>query len=379
VKFKRSLESGQKVRVLVVDDSAVVRRLITLALEAGGNIEVVGTASNGIQALERTAKLSPDVVTLDIAMPQMNGLDALRRIRAQFPQTRVVMLSSLTESGAAITLEALAIGADDYVTKPSASGSVDESIAGLSAELDPKIRQFFFFQPAVAERSGTSERNSEPLLPKVVPDNTKRRPQVVGIGVSTGGPAALGQILPQFPSDFALPILIVQHMPRTFTRLLCERLSEVSALPVREATNGDSIAAGKILIAPGDFHMRVVAAPGSSDCRISLDQSPPENSCRPAVDPLFESLACVFGGEVIAAILTGMGHDGLRGARILRSRGAVVLAQDEASSTVWGMPRAIVEAGLANAVLPLNEIIPGIVRASIRPWTNDQKGFREAS
>ncbi len=360
---KRALQAGERIRVLVVDDSVVIRRLVTHALEQEPGVEVVGSAANGSLALQRVPQLNPDVITLDIEMPEMDGLEALRRVRQSYPQVRVIMFSTLTERGAKVTLEALTLGADDYVTKASNEGSLDRSMARLREELIPKIKQFFRFPgastaPAPAARQTLEPRASTELR------SSKRRPEVVAIGISTGGPAALGEILPELPRDFPLPVLLVQHMPPLFTRLLAERLSANCALPVEEAVQGVAVEPGKILIAPGDFHMKVV--PGGSGVRVCLDQSPPLNSCRPAVDALFASVGQVYGGAAIAAVLTGMGQDGLRGVEILKAQGASVVAQDEASSVVWGMPGAIVGAGLADRVLPLKQIVPEILRLAGR-------------
>jgi two-component system chemotaxis response regulator CheB len=363
------LQPGERIRVLVVDDSVVIRRLVTHALEEDPLLEVVGAASNGLIALQRIPQFNPDVITLDIEMPEMDGLETLRRIRREYPQLRVIMFSTLTERGAAVTLEALTLGADDYVAKVSNEGSLDRSMTRLRQELIPKIKQFFHLPAARPDAGHAAVPASQPGAPvfERVPvsgkvpifEKVKARPNVLAIGVSTGGPAALGRILPQLPSGFRLPVLVVQHMPPLFTRLLAERLSSVCRLPAAEAAQGDPVEAGKILIAPGDFHMKV--ASGAGGVRVCLDQSPPQNSCRPAVDALFSSIGEVYGGAVIAVILTGMGQDGLRGAQILKAHGASVLAQDEASSVVWGMPGAVVNAGVADRVLPLDQVVPEIL------------------
>lgn len=274
------------------------------------------------------------------------------------------MFSTVTERGAAVTLEALTLGADDYVAKASneitasGEGSINRSMARLREELIPKIKQFFH----LPGQPGSTVMPSSPLGTPGAPASrsTKARPKVVAIGVSTGGPAALGAILPQLPSGFRLPVLVVQHMPPLFTRLLADRLGSICCLPVAEAVHGDAVEAGRILIAPGDFHLKVVSG-GSAGARVCLDRSPHQNSCRPAVDALFASIGEVYGGAVIAVILTGMGHDGLRGAEILKAQGASVLAQDEASSVVWGMPGAVANAGLADCVLPLDRMVPEIL------------------
>jgi two-component system chemotaxis response regulator CheB len=360
VRTARTIQPGQRIRVLVVDDSVVIRRLVCHALEEDPGLEVVGVASNGRIALTRLPQLNPDVITLDIEMPEMDGLAMLRALRSQNRTIPVVMFSTMTERGASATLEALSLGADDYVTKASNAGSLDVSMANLRHQLIPKIRQFFrAAQPPV----------SAPMLagaevPALASTNgkgsVKPRPRAVAIGVSTGGPAALATLVPQFPLEFALPIFIVQHMPPLFTRLLAERLATLTELPITEAVDGERPQPGRIYVAPGDQHMRIVGS--ALYPQIVLDQSPPLNSCRPAVDALFSSLADVYGAEVVAAVLTGMGQDGLRGVERLAARGAWIVAQNEATSVVWGMPGAVVNAGLADEVLPLDEVVPAILR-----------------
>ncbi len=360
---KRILQPGERIRVLVVDDSVVIRRLVTHALEEDPEIAVVGTAANGSIALQRIPQYNPDVLTLDIEMPEMDGLETLRHLRRDYPQLRVIMFSTLTERGAAITLESLTLGASDYVTKASNEGSLDRSMARLREDLVPKIKQFFILPGRSCAATPALARGQVAPLhwrSKAVLQTAKAEPRVVVIGVSTGGPTALGAILPQLPAAFPLPILVVQHMPPLFTRFLAERLCASCRLAVKEASQGDPVAAGTILIAPGDFHMKVTGS--GREARVSLDQSPPQNSCRPAVDALFSSIGLAYGGAVIAVILTGMGQDGLRGAEILKTQGASILAQDEASSVVWGMPGAVVNAGLADCVLPLDQVVPEILR-----------------
>jgi two-component system chemotaxis response regulator CheB len=356
--FRKTILPGNRIRVLIVDDSVVIRRLVTHALEEDAALEVVGFASDGVIALARVPQLNPDVITLDIEMPEMDGLQLLRHIRKEYPQIRVVMFSTLTERGAAATLEALSLGADDYVAKAANSASLDRSMAALRAELIPKIKQFF--------RLPGSEEPS--LRPPVTPPSISktrslaglRERKVLAVGVSTGGPTALGVIIPLIPADFPLPVVIVQHMPPLFTRLLAERLQTATSLRVEEAADGSPLLPGCVLIAPGDYHMQLQKH--GTEIRVALDQSPPENSCRPAVDVLFRSVGQVYGGAPISVILTGMGQDGLRGTEVLKAQGAYVIAQDESSSVVWGMPGAVVGAGLADRVVPLQAVVPEILK-----------------
>ena len=355
---RKAIPPGNRIRVLVVDDSVVIRRLVTHALSEDPALEVVGAASNGVIALERIAQLTPDAITLDVEMPEMDGLALLRRIKDSPARPRVIMFSTLTERGAALTLEALALGADDYVAKAANVGSLDRSMASLRTELIPKIRQFFLLAPDSQPAPPPVAARTQPVsLPAA---HAAQRPRVLAIGVSTGGPTALNAIIPQLPADFPLPVLIVQHMPPLFTRFLAERLQAATELRVEEAAEGAPVERGKVLIAPGDYHMRV--SHNGDGAVIKLDQSPPENSCRPAVDVLFRSVGEIYGGSAVSAVLTGMGQDGLRGAEVLRARGAYVIAQDEATSVVWGMPGAVVAAGLANCVVPLDAIVPEILR-----------------
>ena len=364
---KKIIRRGSRIRVLVVDDSVVIRRLVTHALEADPSLEVVGSAPNGAIGLARIPQVNPDVITLDIEMPEMDGLEMLRRLRPAYPDLRVIMFSTLTERGAASTMEALSLGADDYVTKASNEGSLDRSMAALRSELIPKIKQFFSLEQEHGAPSPVATAAASKAQQAVRPNNAFRpsiAPEIVAIGVSTGGPTALGAIIPTIPSDFPLPILIVQHMPPVFTRLLAERLQAATKLKVAEASEGAVVEPGKVLIAPGNYHMRLSKKRLATT--ITLDQGPHENSCRPAVDVMFRSVEEVYGGSAIAVVLTGMGYDGLRGAEILKAHGACIIAQDEASSVVWGMPGAVVNAGLADSVVPLDGVVPEILRRTGR-------------
>ena len=339
-----------KIRVLVVDDSVIVRRLLSDLISKEPDMEVVGQGKNGREAVELAQALRPDVITLDIEMPLMDGLSALREIQRVYPRAKVIMFSSLTEEGAKETIEALSLGAFDFVTKPS-TASLSQSIERIRTELLPKIRA------AASKPSVKLPPRPAPILPKKPLFPKPLRPplyQVVGIGVSTGGPRALMEVIPRLPAHFPAPVLVVQHMPPLFTTQLARRLNQVSPLKVKEAQQGEPVFKGTVYLAPGDYHMEVKVSGKTKN--IYLHQGPPENGCRPAVDPLFRSLAQVYNGGVVGVILTGMGQDGSQGARKIKEKGGVIIAQDEKTSTVYGMPRAVVEAGLADYVLPLSEI-----------------------
>jgi two-component system, chemotaxis family, protein-glutamate methylesterase/glutaminase len=352
----KTLAPGSRIRMLVVDDSASVRSLMVRALGEDPALEIVGTAANGSIGLAKTQQLNPHVITLDIEMPGMNGLEMLKRVRAEFPDVVVIMSSTLTAPGATATLDALLLGANDYVTKPAHCTSVAESVATMQAELLPKIKQFF----AVAGTAGGSKStvSQRPSATASVFHPVRR--EVLAIGVSTGGPTALSAIMPQFPVPFPYPVLIVQHMPALFTQLLAERLQRLTKLRVEEATHGGLAEPGKVLIAPGGRHMRLERSEGRT--LVTLEETPPRNSCRPSVDVLFESVNEVYGRSAIAAVLTGLGQDGLRGAEVLKASGAYIIAQDEATSVVWGMPGFVVRAGLADAVVPLDELVPEMMQ-----------------
>jgi two-component system chemotaxis response regulator CheB len=354
-----------RTRVLVVDDSAVIRRMLTEILGADPDVEVVATAASGAAAITKLAECAPDVVTLDVEMPGISGLDALVAIRQQAPRLPVIMFSSTTQRGAETTLEALARGATDYVTKPSGTGSREASIAQVRAQLVPKIKGLARrtrVAPAVAAATAKPRRR----------DRATRVDAVV-LGCSTGGPNALTELLAALPSPLPVPIAIVQHMPPVFTRILADRLSARSKLNVREARDGEPLHAGEVLVAPGDHHL--VLARDGVIVHARLDRGAPENSCRPAVDVLFRSAAATYGAGVLAVVLTGMGQDGLRGCELIRTAGGQIVVQDEATSVVWGMPGAIATAGLADQVAPIDQIADAIVRrTAVGRGAIDQEG-----
>lgn len=342
----------RRLRVLIVDDSVVTRRLVSDMILSDPALEVAGIAHHGRIALAKIPQVSPDIVTLDIDMPEMDGLETLARIRADYPDLPVIMLSGLTEDGAKFTIEALAMGASDYVTKPSGVGANATSVAEVRDELLRKIRAL---GEGKLNRMAKSRRKNEKGDPA-----DKSRLEVVIIGISTGGPNALVRLLPELPADFPVPVLVVQHMPPLFTKFLAERLEKICPLAVQEAVHGEQIKPGTIWIAPGDFHMEIERKqPGVT---IRLHQGPLENSCRPAVDPLFRSAVECFGSRVLGVVMTGMGHDGLQGSRCIRDAGGQILAQDQKTSVIWGMPRFVTEEGLPDEVLPLDRLAASICK-----------------
>jgi two-component system chemotaxis response regulator CheB len=365
--------------VLLVDDSVVIRRVVGDVLKDAPGVELAGTAPNGKVGLAKVGQLGPDVVVLDVEMPEMDGLATLTALRADWPRLPVIMFSTLTGRGAAVTLDALLRGADDYVTKPSSSGGLQQAQQRVQDELVPKIlelaapalgaagpgagrrRRAGAPPPTGAARRPGAPAAGAPALPgRSLPD---RRVEAVVIGVSTGGPNALAEVTAGLPRDLPVPVLVVQHMPPMFTKLLAERLDARSPLRVGEAGGGEAPVPGTVWLAPGDHHLVVTGGSGRP-VRLGLDDGPKENSCRPAVDVLFRSAAEVWGGDLLAVVLTGMGRDGERGSARIRDAGGVVMVQDEATSVVWGMPGAVVEAGVADAVVPLSGVAAEIDRVA---------------
>jgi two-component system, chemotaxis family, protein-glutamate methylesterase/glutaminase len=351
------------IRIMIVDDAIVVRRALTDTLSRDPDLEVAGTASNGRLALAKLRSLHPDIILLDIEMPEMTGLEAIPEIRKVLPRIPIIMFSTLTERGAEATLDALSLGATDYVTKPSNSdmGSTSDSIA---KELIPKIKALCRFssgtQSATPETARTVPRIEQlPIRTRPTPKHTARL-GIIAIGVSTGGPDALGILLPAFPAQFPLHIVVAQHMPAIFTGLLAKRLASKCKLPVRECQPGDVLGPACIWIAPGDYHM--VVQEEERRMVLSTNQGPRENFCRPSVDVLFRSVASAYGANSLGVILTGMGQDGLKGCEALCAAGASVIVQDEASSVVWGMPGYVARAGFAEKILPLDRIGNEIIR-----------------
>ena len=343
--------SKQQIQVLVVDDSAVVRGLIARALETDPGIAVNGTAMHGEAALSWMRNHQIDVVILDVEMPVMDGLTALKCIQSEFPAAKVIMASSLTQAGAETTVEALALGAADCIAKPVSSSTAD-SISQLLEQLVPLVKAL---GKQVANLS--HGRSSRAIFHRS--HHHEAAPLAVVIGTSTGGPNALTKLLTALPDDFPLPILIVQHMPPTFTPMLAKHLAQDTGRPCSEAIDGGMIERGHTYVAPGDYHLLVDKQADQMITR--LNQGPKEHYCRPSVNPLFESAADWYRKSLLAVMLTGMGDDGIEGTRKVVGSGGQVIAQDEASSVVWGMPGAVVNENLAQSVLPLDEIASEIL------------------
>jgi len=386
----------RRTRVLIVDDSVTVRKLLSDLIAAQPDLEVAGVAPNGRIALAKIPQVCPDVVTLDIEMPELDGLETLVEIRKTHPLLPVIMFSSLTERAATATLEALARGANDYVTKPSGASGLAGAMQRVRDELVPKLRHFggqsiptsgapplgvsrapllatSAVPPRVTWAAPAAVRSGAPIaggslgppMPNAGPPTGRRAKagiDIVALGCSTGGPNALGQLFAQLRPSLPVPIVITQHMPPVFTRLLAERLTASTPFTVHEARNGDVLVPGQAWLAPGDHHLCLYRA--GNEVRIRLTEDPPENSCRPSVDVMFRSVSAVYGGRVLGVVLTGMGQDGLRGCQELHDLGAEIVVQDQASSVVWGMPGLVARAGLASAIVPIGRVADELVRAA---------------
>ena len=367
--------SGAIARILVIDDSAVARGLMTRWIEEDKDLKLVGSAVDGEQGIAKAKELKPDLIVLDVEMPKMDGLAALPILLKEVKGCKVLMASTLTRRGGEVTIRALSMGAADYCSKPQAGrlAGADEFKADLLHKLKglsprpippvPTARETPTQDPRIAKRDAArSHAHRASPAGARGGDRPKAfgKPEIIAIGSSTGGPQALRDVIGAMPVDLACPIVIAQHMPQLFTKILAEHLSKAGRLPCAEATDNERLQPGQIYLAPGDFHLTVRRDAGGYYAR--LDQTPPINFCRPAVDPLFQSVGEATKGKALGVVLTGMGHDGREGARHLRNAGGVVLAQDEATSVVWGMPGAVAEAGLADEILPLNDIGPGVAR-----------------
>ncbi len=372
----------QRFRVMIVDDSAVIRGLLTRALENDPQVKVVCSAANGVMALRALERNDVEVVVLDIEMPEMDGLTALPQMLKRDPTLKVIMASTLTRRNAEVSLRALDLGASDYMAKPTSTTELNaadefkrqlgEKVKALGAARRRQVVGSATPRPqapataittrapaaTVKKPSGPSSFSLRPA-PPVIP-----MPDIVAIGSSTGGPQALMKVLGDLKGGLGQPILITQHMPATFTTILAEHISRASGIKCAEAVDGEPIVGGRIYLAPGDYHMTVE---GTAPKRtIKLNQNPPENFCRPAVDPMLRSIVRSYGGRVLTLILTGMGSDGRAGSDEVVKAGGIVVAQDEATSVVWGMPGAVAMAGLCTSVMPLAEIGSYVRRVAAR-------------
>jgi two-component system, chemotaxis family, protein-glutamate methylesterase/glutaminase len=367
------------IRALVVDDTIVFRTIIAEALRRIDGVEVVGSAPSGRSALVKIKELKPDLVTLDIEMPEMDGLQVLDEMKKLRLDPGVIVVSSFTVRGGACTISALEKGAFDFITKPS-SGTSEQNREAIFESLSPRIKAWarkYEISSILKGNPPAASVSTPPVVPQAkasidatlasanqrmqrIADNS--RPEMVLIGVSTGGPPALTEFLPRIPGDFPLPIVIVQHMPPLFTQALAESLGSKCALRVREAASGDTLAAGVVYIAPGGKQMKLSASPAGEKVLLTTDD-PPENNCKPSVDYLFRSASVSFPGRSCAFILTGMGSDGTLGLRLLKRHGCRVIAQDEASCVVYGMPKAAVDAGVVDEIVPLSGIAAKIIDA----------------
>jgi two-component system chemotaxis response regulator CheB len=341
----------KKIRVLVVDDSGYVVAVVSRRLNADPSIEVVGSAANGREAIEKVKELKPDVVTMDVVMPYMDGIEALKIIMAECP-TPVVMLSAVTSENAEITIKALELGAVDFYLKPSAMQP-----GGTSKKDDTLIRKIKVAAASQPVAMSNALADQQPVPLRKHPENTEYDKLVV-IGASTGGPRALMKVIPALPADLPASYLIVQHMPPLFTRSLSERLAQVSQIDVTEARDGSTLCQGSALLAPGDFHMLVTPSR-----KITLNQEPTVLGVRPSINVTMKSAASIFGKSVVGVILTGMGTDGTEGASLIKQSGGKIMAQDESTSAVYGMPQSVFKTGYVDKVLPLPEIAAGIVEA----------------
>ncbi len=345
------------IRILVVDDSAFMRKAISMMIEEDPELEIAGTARDGLEAIDKVKELRPDLVTLDVEMPRMDGITALKRIMAENPLP-VLIVSSLTIEGARATVEALSAGAVDFIPKQTSYVSLD--ITKIKDDLISKIKAITRSSTRIFSGSMSNKISAPKKRGSLIHSNA----QIIAIGVSTGGPYSLQKVIPSLPENFPLPVAIVQHMPPNFTKSLAERLDSISRLEVCEAEDGMELTRGKVFIAPGGLHLKFKRdAEKSAKVRVIVSKKPLTSLHCPSVDVMFESANEVFGGRVLATVMTGMGKDGLEGVKLIKSAGGKVVAQNEETCVVYGMPKAIIDAELADAVVPLEEIAPTITAA----------------
>lgn len=355
-------------RVLIVDDTAVYRKIVTEVLSELQDVEVVGTANNGKIAMNKIISLKPDILTLDIEMPEMNGLDVLASIKSGGLDVGAIVLSTLTHKGGELTMQALELGAFDFITKPE-TGSVDESKNQIKNTLSSMLKAFsrrqeirHILEGKVSFPKGKQENSYKQKPESVIRrmasivNRRTRKAEIVGIGVSTGGPKALSQMMPDIPGDINVPILIVQHMPPIFTQSLANSLDAKCAIDVKEAIDGEVVQPNVAFIAPGGKQMKIVAGMDGTERIIRITDDPPENSCKPSVDYLFRSIAQHYVGRSAGVIMTGMGSDGYSGLSLMKRNGATIIAQDEESCIVYGMPKKAIDNGIVDVIAPLDQI-----------------------
>ncbi len=366
---------AKKIKVLVVDDTIVYRKAVSDVLQEIPGVEVVGVAHNGKIALSKVKTLKPDLLTLDIEMPEMNGIEVLEHLRKEAPTVSAIMVSTLTAEGGHMTMKALELGAYDFLLKPSTTNIVD-SKKQLRTLLTPLIKAFQTGRTTVGSMGGRARTvrarpvqqgsRSQKTGPSVATQQRRSvrrgKSEIVAIGISTGGPNALSRMMPMLPGDLGVPVVLVQHMPPVFTKSLAASLDAKCALTVKEAEEGEPIMANVAYIAPGGKQMKLVASTDGRNRLIKITNDPPENSCRPSVDYLFRSVADYYVGRTTAVIMTGMGSDGTKGLDILKKKAAIVIGQDQASCVVYGMPKTPAEKGLVDVVAPLDRIASEIVK-----------------
>ncbi|MBT8522926.1 chemotaxis response regulator protein-glutamate methylesterase [Polynucleobacter paneuropaeus] len=352
-----------KIKILIVDDSAVIRRLLSTAISKQEDMEVMGTAANGLLGVEFIKSTPPDLVLLDIEMPVMDGIEALKAVRQFNSQIPIIVFSSLTQKGASTTIDALTSGASDYVPKPTNTQDLDQAFKAIEEQLLPKIRNLHTRKQGKGVVKAPAVNASSTLVSNLHSGTTNKL-EALCIGVSTGGPAALMQLFAEWKRPLSVPVFIVQHMPPKFTEFLAARLTEIGCMLVEEPYEGQTAMAGRVYLAPGGMHMELLKE--GPQVVMHLHDGPLENSCRPAVDVLFRSAAKVYGSSLLALVLTGMGSDGLKGAQEIHQAGGTIITQDEESSVVWGMPGAVTKANLAHAVLPLNALAAEIERLTCK-------------
>jgi len=362
----------ENLRALVIDDTIVYRKIVGDVLKEIPGVEVIGTANNGKIALSKIASLKPDFITLDIEMPEVNGIEVLKALKNQPHSPVVIMLSTLTQHGSEMTIKALELGAFDFVAKPD-QGKMAENMQKVRDAIFPIINtlkrqkqtKLKIYEKIHVKTGSPRDVVNKLPTPPIPRSMIRSKSEIIGIGISTGGPNALTKMIPMLPANLKAPVLIVQHMPPLFTASLANSLNNKSPLEIKEAENGDIIEAGKIFIAPGGKQMKIIAGADGISRKIKITDDPPENSCKPSVDYLFRSIAQHYVGRSTGVIMTGMGSDGSKGLVQMKNNGSIIIAQNEETCTVYGMPKEPIESGIADIVVPLDKIAEEIVKTVI--------------